>query len=154
MVKNILLWVVIAVVLMSVFNSFGPRNNAASQLNYSQFLAEVKQGRIASVVIDGPEIRGRTTVGDSFTTYSPEDDNRTMIGELLDAGVEIKGEAPERQSLLMQIFISWFPMLLLIGIWIFFLRQMQGGGGGRGRDVLRQEPRPDDERRPDQGHLR
>ena len=132
MVKNILLWVVIAVVLMSVFNSFGPRTSPSSQLNYSQFLAEVKQGRVAQVNIDGREIKGRTNSGETFTTYSPETDNTAMIGELLNSGVEIKGEPPERQSLLMQIFISWFPMLLLIGIWIFFLRQMQGGTGGRG----------------------
>jgi len=132
MVKNILLWVVIAVVLMSVFNSFGPRAAPAAQLGYSQFLAEVKQGRIAHVSIDGRTIEGRTSSGEKFTTYSPETDNSAMIGELLNNGVEIEGQPPERQSLLMQIFISWFPMLLLIGIWIFFLRQMQGGGGGRG----------------------
>ena len=132
MVKNILLWVVIAVVLMSVFNSFGPRTSPSSQINYSQFLTEVQQGRVAQVSIDGREIKGRTNSGEAFTTYSPETDNTAMIGDLLNSGVEIKGEPPERQSLLMQIFISWFPMLLLIGIWIFFLRQMQGGTGGRG----------------------
>ena len=132
MVKNILLWVVIAVVLMSVFNSFGPRTNSSAKIAYSQFLAEVKQGRVKEVEIDGREITGTTESGQTFTTYSPETDNSAMIGELLNAGVEIQGEPPERQSLLMQIFISWFPMLLLIGIWIFFLRQMQGAGGGRG----------------------
>ena len=132
MVKNILLWIVIAVVLMSVFNSFGPRAVPAAQMDYSQFLAEVRQGRVANVTIDGREIQGRTSTGERFTTYSPETDNGAMIGEMLNNGVSIKGEPPERQSLLMQIFISWFPMLLLIGIWIFFLRQMQGGAGGRG----------------------
>ncbi len=132
MVKNILLWVVIAVVLMSVFNSFGPRTTSASQLPYSQFLAEVKQGQVARVDINGREIKGRTSSGEHFTTYSPETDNSAMIGELLNNGVEIKGEPPKQESLLMQIFISWFPMLLLIGIWVFFLRQMQGAGGGRG----------------------
>ena len=132
MVKNILLWVVIAVVLMSVFNSFGPRAAPSAQVGYSQFLDEVKQGRIAHVSIDGRTIQGRTSSGEKFTTYSPESQNTAMIGELLKNGVEIEGTPPEQQSLLMQIFISWFPMLLLIGIWIFFLRQMQGGGGGRG----------------------
>ena len=132
MVKNILLWVVIAVVLMSVFNSFGPRSVPSAQMAYSQFLDEVKQGRIAQVAIDGRTIQGRTSTGDKFTTYSPETDNSAMIGELLNNGVDIEGTAPEKQSLLMQIFISWFPMLLLIGIWVFFLRQMQGGAGGRG----------------------
>ncbi|MFO1372550.1 MAG: ATP-dependent zinc metalloprotease FtsH [Candidatus Competibacteraceae bacterium] len=132
MVKNILLWVVIAVVLMSVFNSFGPRVAPSAQLSYSQFLQDTKQGRIAQVMIDGRTIQGRTSSGERFTTYSPETDNSAMIGELLNRGVDIEGQPPEKQGVLMQIFISWFPMLLLIGIWVFFLRQMQGGGAGRG----------------------
>ena len=132
MVKNILLWVVIAVVLMSVFNSFGPKVAPSAQMSYSQFLQETKQGKIAQVSIDGRAIVGRTSSGERFTTYSPETDNSAMIGELLNRGVDIEGQPPEKQGLLMQIFISWFPMLLLIGIWIFFLRQMQGGGAGRG----------------------
>ncbi len=132
MVKNILLWVVIAVVLMSVFNSFGPAPTTATEMRYSEFLAEVNQGRVAEVNIDGQKVTGLTNAGERFTTYSPETDNSAMIGELLRNGVEIKGEPPQQQSLLMQIFISWFPMLLLIAIWIFFLRQMQGGAGGRG----------------------
>jgi len=132
MVKNILLWVVIAVVLMSVFNSFGPKVTPSAQMSYSQFLQEAKQGRVAQVSIDGRAILGRTSGGERFTTYSPETDNSAMIGELLNHGVDIEGQPPEKQGLLMQIFISWFPMLLLIGIWVFFLRQMQGGGAGRG----------------------
>jgi cell division protease FtsH len=101
-------------------------------MSYSQFLQEAKQGRIAQVSIDGRAILGRTSGGERFTTYSPETDNSAMIGELLNHGVDIEGQPPEKQGLLMQIFISWFPMLLLIGIWVFFLRQMQGGGAGRG----------------------
>jgi len=132
MVKNILLWVVIAVVLMSVFNSFGPKVVPTAQMSYSQFLQDAKQGRIKQVMIDGRTIQGRTDSGERFTTYSPETDNSPMIGELLNHGVDIEGQPPEKQGLLMQIFISWFPMLLLIGIWVFFLRQMQGGGAGRG----------------------
>jgi cell division protease FtsH len=131
MVKNILLWVVIAVVLMAVFNSFGPRAAPATPMIYSDFLAQVKQDKIGRVTIDGRTIQGTTSSGEKFTTYSPETDNKAMIGDLLSNGVEIEGQPPEKQSLLMQIFISWFPMLLLIGIWVFFLRQMQGGGGGR-----------------------
>ncbi len=130
-VKNILLWVVIAVVLMSVFQSFGPRTTPTAQVSYSQFYQQVKQGQIAKVIIDRNVIHGRTNNGERFTTFNPEDDNRSLIGELLNNGVEIEGRPPEQQSLLMQIFISWFPMLLLIGVWVFFLRQMQGGGGGR-----------------------
>jgi len=120
------------VVLMSVFNSFGPKVAPTAQMSYSQFLQDAKQGRIKQVTIDGRTIQGRTDSGERFTTYSPETDNSPMIGELLNHGVEIEGQPPEKQGLLMQIFISWFPMLLLIGIWVFFLRQMQGGGAGRG----------------------
>ncbi len=132
MVKNILLWVVIAVVLMSVFNSFGPRSAPSAQLGYSQFLEHVRQGQVAQVTIDGRTIIGQTRSGEKFTTYSPETNNSALIGDLLDNKVEIEGRPPEQQSMLMQIFISWFPMLLLIGVWIFFMRQMQGGAGGRG----------------------
>ncbi|HHJ39819.1 MAG: ATP-dependent metalloprotease [Methylothermaceae bacteria B42] len=131
MVKNILLWVIIAAVLMSVFNNFGAHKTAGSSLSYTQFIAAVKAGQVQQVVIDGNTIKGVTAGGQKFTTYSPNDPH--LIDDLLEAGVEIKAQPPEGQSLLMQIFISWFPMLLLIGVWIFFMRQMQGGGaGGRG----------------------
>jgi cell division protease FtsH len=92
------LWVVIAVVLMSVFNSFGPKVAPSAQMSYSQFLQEAKQGRIAQVMIDGRAIQGRTGGGERFTTYSPETDNSAMIGELLKHGVEIEGQPPEKQG--------------------------------------------------------
>ena len=132
MAKNLILWVVIALVLMSVFNNFGPRRTAAEQLEYSRFIADVKQGRVQKVVIEGRTIQGVLHTGERFSTYTPETDNKALVGDLLDNGVVIDARAPEKQSLLMQIFISWFPMLLLIGVWIFFMRQMQGGAGGRG----------------------
>ena len=132
MAKNLILWVVIALVLMSVFNNFGPRRIATQQVEYSQFLQDVKQGRVQKVVIEGKSLYVVSQNGERFTVYSPETDNRSLIGELLDHGVAIDAKPPEQQSLLMQIFISWFPMLLLIGVWIFFMRQMQGAGGGRG----------------------
>jgi len=132
MAKNLILWVVIALVLMSVFNNFGPRRAATEQIDYSRFIADVRQGRVQKVVIEGRNIQGVLQSGERFRTYTPETDNRALIGELLDNGVIIDARPPEQQSLLMQIFISWFPMLLLIGVWIFFMRQMQGGGGGRG----------------------
>ncbi len=132
MAKNLILWVVIALVLMSVFNGFGPRRTTAQSIDYSRFIADVKQGRVQEVVIEGRTIQGTLQTGDRFSTYTPESDNRALIGDLLDNGVVIRARPPEQQSLLMQIFISWFPMLLLIGVWIFFMRQMQGGGGGRG----------------------
>ncbi len=130
MAKNILLWVIIAVVLMSVFNNFGPPAPRAQSVPYSEFIADVKAGRVQSTVIDGRVVKGRLVSGESFSTYTPNDPE--MINDLLTNGVEVKAQAPEQDSLLMQIFISWFPMLLLIGVWIFFMRQMQGGGGGRG----------------------
>lgn len=131
MAKNIILWVVIALVLMSVFNSFGPRQVNGHQIDYSRFIADVKSGQVNKVVIDGRTISGETTEGKHFTTYSPGDDPG-LIGDLLDNGVVIEAKPEEGTGLLMQVFISWFPMLLLIAVWIFFMRQMQGGAGGRG----------------------
>ena len=132
MAKNLILWVVIALVLMSVFNNFGPRRSERQQIDYSRFIADVKQGRIQKVIIEGRTIQGVLQTGERFNTYTPETDNRALVGDLLENGVVIDARPPEQQSVLMQIFISWFPMLLLIGVWIFFMRQMQGGGGGRG----------------------
>jgi cell division protease FtsH len=129
--KNLILWIVIAIVLVSVFNNFGPRPSSAKQIEYSQFLSDVKQGTVQKVVVEGRTIHGITHSGERFTTYSPGDDPG-MISDLLAAGVVIDAKPPEQQSVLMQIFISWFPMLLLIAVWIFFMRQMQGGGSGRG----------------------
>jgi cell division protease FtsH len=130
MAKNIVLWVIIAIVLMSVFNNFSPRQARSPQVEYSQFIADVKQGQVSKVVIEDRTIRGVKENGEKFTTYSPGDPG--LIGDLLDHNVAIEARPPEETSLLMQMFISWFPMLLLIGVWIFFMRQMQGGVGGRG----------------------
>ncbi len=128
--KNLILWVVIAIVLMSVFNNFGPRQTPAQPLEYSQFIADVKEGKVQKVSIEDRTINGIMQGGERFSTYSPGDPG--LIGDLLNNGVKIDARAPEQQGLLMQMFISWFPMLLLIGVWIFFMRQMQGGAGGRG----------------------
>ncbi|MEE9342809.1 MAG: ATP-dependent zinc metalloprotease FtsH [Gammaproteobacteria bacterium] len=130
MAKNIMLWVVIAIVLMSVFNNFGPPAPRAQSTSYSDFINNVKAGRVEKVVIDGRVVKGDYVSGESFSSYVPNDPK--MIDDLLANGVDVRAQAPEQESLLMQIFISWFPMLLLIGVWIFFMRQMQGGGGGRG----------------------
>ncbi len=132
MAKNLILWVVIALVLMSVFNSFGPRHTGPDRVDYSQFMNDVKMGRVQKVTIEGRNIEGVLQTGERFETYTPETDNRALIGDLLENGVTIEAKPPEQQSVLMQIFISWFPMLLLIAVWIFFMRQMQGGGSGRG----------------------
>ena len=126
--KNLILWLVIAMVLMAVFNNFTPRDSrTTAELDYSEFLHDVKQGRVEQVTINGSSIQGRTRAGQRFVTYSPGDPG--LVNDLLEANVTIKAQKEESTSLLMQIFISWFPLLLLIGVWIFFMRQMQGGGG-------------------------
>ena len=132
MAKNLILWVIIAIVLMSVFSNFQDRNTVSGEIPYSNFIQEVKQGGIREVTMQGPVITGVRTSGSRFRTYSPETDNNALIGTLLENGVVINAKEPEGRSLLLQILISWFPFLLLIGVWIFFMRQMQGGGGGRG----------------------
>ncbi len=130
--KNLVLWAVIAIVLLSVFSNFSKQTSTTQTLPYSTFVQMIKAKQVAQVSIEGREIKGKTNTGSTFNTYSPETSNTAMIGDLLDNNVEIMAAPPEGQSLLMTIFISWFPFLLLIGIWIFFMRQMQGGGGGRG----------------------
>jgi cell division protease FtsH len=130
--KNLVLWVVIAVVLLSIFNSFTDRGSNAQSLNYSDFLTQVKEGQVREVTIEGQNIAGKMLSGIPFITYSPETDNSALIGDLVQANVAIAGKPPEQSSLLMQMFISWFPFIVLIGLWIFFMRQMQGGGGGSG----------------------
>ncbi|MCK5769454.1 ATP-dependent zinc metalloprotease FtsH [Algiphilus sp.] len=130
--RNLLLWVVILVVMMSVFNSFSDRSQAAPQLNYSEFLNQVKQNNVESVTIEGQTIRGDMRNGQSFSTTSPETDNSAMIGTLLENNVRVIGKEPEGTPLLMTLLINSFPILLLIAVWIYFMRQMQGGGGGRG----------------------
>ena len=132
MARNFLLWAVIALVLMMVFQNFSPQNNTSRSLDYSDFVSEAKSGRIAKVVIDGSKVEYQLHDGTWSSTYSPETDNAPMIGMLLENNVRIEAKKPERQSLLTQIFISWFPFLLLIGVWIYLMRQMQGGAGGRG----------------------
>ncbi|HYC45506.1 MAG TPA: ATP-dependent zinc metalloprotease FtsH [Burkholderiales bacterium] len=128
LIKNVAIWLVIALVLMTVFNQFSTRQTAQKAVEYSQFIEEVKQGRIAKVTIEGRVLKGVKTTGERFTTYSPSDP--WLVSDLLKNGVIVEAKPEEEPSLLMNIFVSWFPMLLLIGVWIFFMRQMQGGGRG------------------------
>jgi cell division protease FtsH len=130
MAKNLILWVIIAIVLMSVFNNFSTQKAGAPVVSYSQFLEDVRQGTVAKVTINGRQIDGVTTTGSRFSTYSPGDDG--MVSDLINNKVEIVAGPPEKPSVLMQILINWFPLFVLIGLWIFFMRQMQGGGAGRG----------------------
>ncbi|WP_017925965.1 ATP-dependent zinc metalloprotease FtsH [Thioalkalivibrio sp. HL-Eb18] len=130
--KNLIIWAVIAIVLMSVFNNFSPQQQQdVRSITYSEFIRDVQGGRIDSVTIEGDKIRGQTIEGQRFTTVNPNDTG--LIGDLLQNNVEINAQEDAERSLLMSILISWFPMLLLIAVWIYFMRQMQGGGGaGRG----------------------
>ncbi|MFW2439447.1 MAG: ATP-dependent zinc metalloprotease FtsH [Arenicellales bacterium] len=126
--KNLVMWLVIAVVLMTIFNNFAPRQaGQATKLDYSSFITDVRQGQVTKVTIAGRNITGTRQDGTTFKTYSPDDPD--LVNDLLKNGVVVDAKEPEQPSLLMSIFISWFPLLLLIGVWIFFMRQMQGGGG-------------------------
>jgi cell division protease FtsH len=131
LIKNVAIWLVIALVLMTVFNQFNTRQAAQSIIPYSQFMEEVKQGRVSSAVVEGRTVRWQSADSRKYVTYSPGTlGDLWMVSDLLKYGVKVDAKPEEEQSFLMQIFISWFPMLLLIGIWIFFMRQMQGGGRG------------------------
>ena len=130
MAKNLILWVVIAIVLMSVFNNFTSTQSGPQAMAYSDFIDQVRQGQIKEVTITGRAIEGENESGQRFSTYSPGDDG--LVGDLLNNNVVIKASPPEKPSILMQILINWFPLFILIGLWIFFMRQMQGGAGGRG----------------------
>src|SRR5258705_256349 len=128
MVKTLIIWLVIELVLMTVFNQFTTRQAAQAPMEYSQFLEEVKSGRISKVTIEGRQLKAQTVDGKRVTSYSPGD--IWLVSDLLKYGVKVEAKPEEEPSLLMNIFVSWFPMLLLIGVWIFFMRQMQGGGRG------------------------
>lgn len=130
MLKNLILWLVIALVLMSVFSNFGPPPKQVTKLAYSQFLEKVNSGDIKQVTVEDRNISGVTQNDKPFTTYIPSLDNDT-VKSLVSSGVVVRGKPQEQPSLLMNIFVSWFPIILFIGVWIFFMRQMQGGSGGR-----------------------
>lgn len=130
MAKNLILWVIIAIVLMSVFNNFTSKKANTNKLAYSDFITKVEEGSVQTITINDRELEGLLTSGNSFSTYNPGDDQ--LVNLLLKNGVEIIATPPEKPSFLMSILINWFPLFILIGLWIFFMRQMQGGGAGRG----------------------
>ena len=131
MLKNLVIWLVIGLVLMTVFNQFSQRQDSrAIPMEYSEFMDMAKQGQITKVEIQGRTIRATTTEKKQIVVNSPGLYDIWMVGDLMKYGVKVSTKPEEEQSMLMQIFISWFPMLLLIGVWIFFMRQMQGGGRG------------------------
>jgi len=131
LIKNVAIWLVIALVLMTVFNQFSTRQTAQSIIPYSQFMEEVKQGRVKAALVEGRTVRWQSIEERKYVTFSPGTlGDLWMVSDLLKYGVKVDAKPEEEPSYLMNIFISWFPMLLLIGIWIFFMRQMQGGGRG------------------------
>ncbi|OBU09971.1 ATP-dependent zinc metalloprotease FtsH [Morganella psychrotolerans] len=128
MAKNLILWLVIAVVLMSLFQSFGPGDSNSRKVDYSTFITELAQDQVREVRISNRDLNVSKKDGSKYTTYLPMQDNQ-LLNTMLNKNVSVVGEPPEEPGILTTIFISWFPMLLLIGVWIFFMRQMQGGGG-------------------------
>ncbi len=130
--KNIILWIVIAIVLLTVFQSFGTRARQAQTIDYSTFLDFVETGSVRRVEFEGEKINGERLNGEPFITYSPETDNTVLIGFLKENDVQFSGSAPQGQNILVSLFINSFPVLLLIAVWVYFMRQMQGGGSGRG----------------------
>ncbi|WP_290794451.1 ATP-dependent zinc metalloprotease FtsH [Halomonas sp.] len=131
MAKNLILWLVIAAVLLTVFNNFSVDSSPQS-MNYSQFVQQVQNQQVRSVTIDGYTISGERTDGSSFQTIRPAAEDPKLIDDLLSNNVTVVGKAPEQQSLWTRLLIASFPILLILAIFMFFMRQMQGGGAGKG----------------------
>jgi cell division protease FtsH len=131
MAKNLVLWLIIAAVLLMVFQNFSP-TTSGQQVNYSQFVEMVQQGQVNRVTIDGLEIQGTRGDGSQFETIRPQVADNKLMDDLLANQVEVIGKQPERQSLWTQLLVAAFPILIIIALFVFFMRQMQGGGGGKG----------------------
>ncbi|MBS9405184.1 ATP-dependent zinc metalloprotease FtsH [Halomonas sp. TRM85114] len=131
MAKNLILWLVIAAVLLTVFNNFSV-DTAPQTMNYSQFVEQVQNQQVRSVTIDGYTISGERTDGSQFQTIRPAADDPKLMDDLLANDVTVVGKEPEQQSLWTRLLIASFPILLILGIFMFFMRQMQGGGAGKG----------------------
>ncbi|MDA0977916.1 MAG: ATP-dependent zinc metalloprotease FtsH [Proteobacteria bacterium] len=129
--KNLLLWLIIAAVLLTVFQNFNVRPDT-EEVKYSDFLEMVNQNQVRSVEIEGLTIRGQRIDGKSFETIQPQISDNALIGDMLDHNVDFKGNRPEQQSIWTQLLVASFPILVIIAVFMFFMRQMQGGGGGRG----------------------
>ena len=131
MVKNLLLWLVIAAVLLSVFNNFNMQS-PSEELGYSEFIAEIQRDQVQKVTIDGLTISGERFDGTRFETIRPMLEDPKLIDDLLEHNVVVQGQKPEQQSVWTQLLVASFPILIIIAVFMFFMRQMQGGGGGRG----------------------
>ena len=131
MAKNLLLWLLIAAVLLSVFNNFNLRTST-EQVGYSAFISEVQSDRLSKVVVDGLTISAQRKDGSTFETVRPMVEDPKLMDDLLSHNITVEGKKPEQQSVWTQLLIASFPILLIIAVFMFFMRQMQGGGGGRG----------------------
>ena len=131
MAKNLILWLIIAAVLVTVMNNFSSQSESG-KLNYSEFIQQVQSGKVKQVTVDGFIISGVNQDGSSFETVRPAIEDRGLIKDLIDNNVEIVGKQPERQSIWTQLLVASFPILVIIAVFMFFMRQMQGGGSGRG----------------------
>ncbi|WP_434701577.1 ATP-dependent zinc metalloprotease FtsH [Pseudomonas sp. D1-36] len=131
MAKNLILWLIIAAVLVTVMNNFSSPNEPQT-LNYSDFLQQVKEGKVERVAVDGYVITGKRADGDTFKTIRPAIQDNGLIGDLVDNHVVIEGKQPEQQSIWAQLLVASFPILVIIAVFMFFMRQMQGGAGGKG----------------------
>ncbi len=131
MAKNLILWLIIAAVLVTVMNNFSSPNEPQT-LNYSDFIQQVKDGKVERVAVDGYVITGKRSDGDSFKTIRPAIQDNGLIGDLVDNNVVVEGKQPEQQSIWTQLLVASFPILVIIAVFMFFMRQMQGGAGGKG----------------------
>ncbi len=131
MAKNLILWLIIAAVLVTVMNNFSSPNEPQT-LNYSDFIQQVKDGKVERVTVDGYIITGKRADGDSFKTVRPAITDNGLIGDLVDNHVVVEGKQPEQQSIWTQLLVASFPILVIIAVFMFFMRQMQGGAGGKG----------------------
>lgn len=131
MAKNLILWLIIAAVLVTVMNNFSSPSEPQT-LSYSQFIEQVKEGRVERVIVDGYVITGKRTDGEGFKTIRPAIQDGGLIGDLIDNNVVIEGKQPEQQSIWTQLLVASFPILVIIAVFMFFMRQMQGGAGGKG----------------------
>ena len=129
--KNLLLWLVIAAVLLTVFQNFNVQRGP-EEIEYSSFLDLVNRNQVTTVEVDGLTIRGEGIDGRQFETIQPQIVDKALIDDFLDHNVTFKGERPEQQSIWTQLLVASFPILVIIAVFMFFMRQMQGGGGGRG----------------------
>ncbi len=125
--KNLVLWAAICMVMIVLFNVFNQQPTTTNDLNYTEFLSKVRQNEVVSVKIQGSRITGVLVNDQRFSSYAPDDP--TLVDTLVKSNVQVKAEPQEEAPWYMTVLISWFPVLLLIGVWIFFMRQMQGGGG-------------------------